>query len=429
MILEGLYILAKILVLYIQRLYYKDPVVINEPFTKIDKPTIVVSNHPNTLLDAVFAAATVSEQVKFLANYSLFKSKFGNWFFSNFYCIPIQRPEDVKDGQTNNMESLARSHQFLKDGGTLYIAAEGYSIQVLGIRALKTGAARIGLATEAETDWTADVQILPVGLNYDRADRFRSNLVVHVGKPFNLKEWRLNYYDDPKTAAKTVTAHLTSQMKSILLDADEKRTALLTKLRTYYSKTKPTDPKREYLRTRNLLVDLKAMEEHAISEILSEINHFEDNCASNGFSGEQVAEAQYNQANPIPLSRLILSLPITFFGIITNALPYLLCHWIEQKANKHLVYRSTFRTMTGIIFFPLMYLFWMWCVSYMTNNVILTLGSVILYRRSGIYAWHQIKDWARHFRSNKIIKGDPQHINQLNAILSSFHKVSTSVGR
>jgi len=395
---------------------------INEPFTKIDKPTILVSNHPNTLLDAIFAAATVEPHIKFLVNYSLYKSKFGNWFFSTFYSIPIQRPEDVGGGKTDNTKSLAFSHEYLAGGGTLYIAAEGYSIQTIGIRELKTGAARIGLGTEVDNNWTADVQILPVGLNYDKADRFRSNLVIHVGKPFQLDSWKYDYLEDPKNTVKTVTNHLTEQMQSVLLDTDEERTQLLQKIRSYLKVLRPTDPKREYLRTRNLLVDLKTMEKGYINKTITDIDQFESNCAANNIDGVEVAAAKHDQTDPINLANLLLSLPITIFGILTNFLPYLLCHSIDQKANNHLVYRSTFRTMTGMIFFPLMYLFWMWCISYMTNNVILTLGSVLLYRRSGIYAWHQIQDWKRYFRSRNILKNDPQHVDHLNVILSSFSK-------
>jgi len=423
-LLEGFYILAKILVLYIQRLYYKKPVVLNETFAKIDKPTILVSNHPNTLLDAVFAAATVSEQVKFLANYSLFKSRVGNWFFNTFYCIPVQRPEDVKDGQTDNVASIAKSHEFLSKGGTLYVAAEGYSIQTIGIRPLKTGAARLALGTENDLDWNADIQILPIGLNYEKADRFRSNLVTHIGKPYSVKEWRTEYFSDARTTVKKVTDELEDQMRSVLLDADEDRTDILNHIRSYLFQTNPTDPKREYLRTRKLLVDLKATSQPQLLKLKKVIGQFESNCSKSKVTSSEVAAAHHDKIDPKSLINLISALPLTLVGAVLNILPYLLCHWIDKKGNKLLVYRSTFRVLAGMIFFPAMYLFWMWLVSYFTNNVILTLGSVFIYRRLGIYAWHQIKDWKRYFRSRRIIEHDPQHIDQLESILSSVHHLS-----
>ena len=396
----------------------------NENFAQIDKPTILVSNHPNTLLDAVFAAATVSEQVKFLANYSLFKSKMGGWFFNTFYTLPVQRPEDIEGGKTNNTTSIAKSQEHLADGGTLYVAAEGYSIQSLGIRPLKTGVARLALGTEEDQDWNADIQILPIGLNYDQADRFRSNLVVHVGKPYSVKEWRAEYYQDQRTTVRKVTSQLEDQMKSVLLHTDDKRTEVLKKIRSYLSVAYPIDPKREYLRSRKLLFDLNAIDDEAVQAYADDILQFENNCAISKLTGVQVAKAYNHQSEPIRFSNLIASLPITIIGFLTNVIPYLLCHLIEQKGNKLLVYKSTYRTMSGLILFPLMYVFWMWGISYLTNNVILTLGSVIIYRRAGIYAWHQIKDWKSYFCSNRIIKHDPQRIDQLNTILASINQLS-----
>jgi len=396
----------------------------NENFTQINKPTIVVSNHPNTLLDALFSAASVSEQVKFLANYSLFRSKFGNWFFNTFYCIPIQRPEDIQGEKTNNQNSIAKSHQHLAEGGTLYVAAEGYSIQTLGIRPLKTGAARLALGTEADKNWNADVQILPIGLNYEHADRFRSNLVIHVGKPYNVKKWRTDYYQDQRSTVKLVTSELEAQMKSVLLHSDERRTDLLMKIRSYLSAALPTDPKREYLRSRKILFNLNEITDQAVHSFADDIDQFEHNCSLSNVSGKQVADAYRDQAEPVRLGNLLASLPITIIGFLTNVIPYLLCHWIEKKANKLEVYRATFRVLPGMILFPLMYGFWMWVISYLTNNVILTLASILIYRRTGIYAWHQIQDWKRYFCSKQIIEDDPQHLDQFRTILSSINQLS-----
>ena len=395
----------------------------NEAFAEITKPTILVSNHPNTLFDAINAAAAVSTQAKFLANYSLFKSRFGNWFFNTFYCIPVQRPEDIVGGKTDNDKSMAKSHEFLANGGTLYIAAEAYSIQTLGIRPLKTGAARLALGTEEDIDWNADLQILPLGLNYDEADRFRSNLVIHIGKPYSVKKWRQEYQKEPKETVRKVTQELEDNMRSLLLDGDDAVIQLLKAIRSYWGFVQPADPKREYLRARKLLFQLKTLNVETIDDLSSDISQFEENCKTNKLSGKEVAAAMHDQQSPIKIGNLIAALPITVIGVIANIIPYVLCHAIEKKANDALVYRSTFRILTGVIFFPLMYLFWMWCISYYTNNVILTLLSILVYRRAGIFAWHQIQDWKRYFKSRNIITKEAHHIAQLRTILSSIDQL------
>lgn len=421
MLLEGFYFLAKILVLYIRGIYYKDPVVINQPFAKINHPTILVSNHPNTLLDPIFAAATVSEQVNFLANYSLFKTRFGNWFFNTFYCIPVQRPEDVADGKTDNEASLAKSHTFLANGGNLYIAAEAYSIRTIGLRPLKTGAARIGLNTELEHNWNAKIQILPIGLNYSESDRFRSNLVIHIGKPFDLRQWQYDFNRDPRETVVAVTNHLADQMKTLLLhDDDADTTKLLEHIRIYQNYVFPTDPKREYLRARKLLFELQAKSASELEMLKKIVFDFESASTTHKVKSMHIAQALHDEQKPIRLSKLVWSLPITVFGFLTNVIPFLICHSIERFFNKSLVYRATYRLLPGLIFFPLMYLFWMWGVSWATDSVLLTLGSIFLYRRAGIFAWHQIQDWRRYFRFKKIRRKYSPLVLHLSALLKEL---------
>lgn len=425
MLLKGLYELARILVLYIQKVYYDDPVVINESFLKIDKPTIVVSNHPNTLLDAVFAAAAVNKQVNFLANYSLYKSVFGNWFFSTFYCIPIQRPEDVQEQPIDNKDSLLRSHEFLAQGGNLYIAVEGYSIQTIGTRELKTGTARIALSTESENDWDIDIQILPIGLNYDKADRFRSNLVLNAGEPFNVRKWRSEFEKDPRKAARDVTDYLQEAMESLTFKGDQRRFTILQKLRTINQNLLPSEPKREYLRSRRILAILNKMHDQELLRIENNIKSFENHCTSLGLDPMMVTAASITDRPSIRLTDLLWSLPITFLGFIINIIPYSLCHWIEQKTNKHLVYRTTFRVLIGLILFPLMYLFWMSMIYSISSSWILTIASLFTFRRSGIFSWHQIQNWKKYFALKKcktLMDKDDSILSGLNSLLSTIKK-------
>ncbi|MBT8219203.1 MAG: 1-acyl-sn-glycerol-3-phosphate acyltransferase [Bacteroidia bacterium] len=418
MLLKYLYELARILVLYVQRIYYRNPTVINEDFLKIDSPTIVVSNHPNTLLDAVFAAAAVDRQVNFLANYSLFKSKFGNWFFSTFYCIPIERPEDVKHRPVDNQASLHRSHEFLRNGGNLYIAAEGYSIQTIGIRDLKTGAARIALNTEYENDWNVEIQILPIGLNYDQAEGFRSNLVIYAGKPFKVRNWRKEFESAPRKAARDVTDYLEDQLKSLTFEGDQKRLDLLKKIRSFYNYFTPTDPKREYLRSRGFMTTLNQINEVEIKALEDAFESFGRICRQSNLTPQTVWQANNPNLKRINISILIWSLPITIYGFLVNIIPYFLCHWIDKIFNKHLVYKSTVRILAGLIFFPLMYLFWMKCIYIWSDSWLLTLASLFTFRRSGIFSWRQIKSWKQVSGKRKYLKRAANNSDIVNAFVS-----------
>ena len=95
MFLNLLYDFFKVLILIVLRVFYPFTTVINKKGFKFDNPTIVVSNHPNTLLDAIGVAARVRKRVFFLANASLFSNPIANWLLNRLYCIPIMRKKDA----------------------------------------------------------------------------------------------------------------------------------------------------------------------------------------------------------------------------------------------------------------------------------------------------------------------------------------------
>jgi 1-acyl-sn-glycerol-3-phosphate acyltransferase len=113
MFLNLLYDFLKLIVRIILRIFYPDTIFINEEGLKFDNPTIVVSNHPNTLLDAVGVAARVQKRLFFLANSSLFASPVAGWLLNRLYCIPIMRKEDAEKKQVNNDHSFQRHMSIL----------------------------------------------------------------------------------------------------------------------------------------------------------------------------------------------------------------------------------------------------------------------------------------------------------------------------
>ncbi|MFK8105018.1 MAG: 1-acyl-sn-glycerol-3-phosphate acyltransferase, partial [Saprospiraceae bacterium] len=165
---------VRLLALTIFRLFYGKKTILNQKNLKVDYPCILVSNHPNTLHDPLHVAAKVDHRiVHFLVNAGLFATPFTNWFFSTFYCIKIERPQDVKGGKISNEKAFEACDIFLRQGGCLYIAPEGTSRVERHIRKMKTGAARIALSAERHNNYQLGLKILPVGLNYDNPTKFR----------------------------------------------------------------------------------------------------------------------------------------------------------------------------------------------------------------------------------------------------------------
>ena len=188
-----LYRLLKVITKTVLWIYYPKTSVLNRKRLKFDQPTIIACSHPNSMMDPLHVASRTKNPVFFLANADLFASKFGNWFYSNFFCIPIRRRTDNKGTHVKNEDSFSRVIEFLYDGGCLWVAPEGGSYWGRHWMKLKTGTARMGLMTERAHDFQANVQILPVGLNYEAANLFRTSLVINVGEGIQVKDYQAQH--------------------------------------------------------------------------------------------------------------------------------------------------------------------------------------------------------------------------------------------
>ncbi|MCB0376473.1 MAG: 1-acyl-sn-glycerol-3-phosphate acyltransferase, partial [Sinomicrobium sp.] len=222
-LLYALYQLLKVIVRLALRIFYPSKKYIHAERLRFDYPAILVSNHPNTLLDPLTVAAKTQKLVFFLANAGLFKSAFGNWFFNTFFCIPVTRPQDT-NGQkkVSNEDSFARANDHLTSGGVLYIAPEGTSEMERRLRPLKTGTARIALSTEKKNDYKLGMAIIPVGLTYYRPRICGSRQIVNVGQPIFPQQYAEAYEADPIQAARTLTADLENEMRTLLIDTKDK---------------------------------------------------------------------------------------------------------------------------------------------------------------------------------------------------------------
>ncbi|MEO8440264.1 MAG: glycerol acyltransferase, partial [Spartobacteria bacterium] len=62
---------------------------------------------------------------------------------------------------------------------------------------IKSGAARI--AVQAVQQGAANLKIVPLGLNYERKEKFRSAIWIRVGPPIDLAEWQTKIAEEVGT--------------------------------------------------------------------------------------------------------------------------------------------------------------------------------------------------------------------------------------
>lgn len=186
-------------------------------------PTLIAPNHPNTMIDPVLMAGIVPGWVHFLANYGLFKHPISNFFMSKvFFSIPVKRQKDVAPGETvNNLATIKLCSKVLSKKGTIFMGPEATSYAYRRIRPLKDGIARIALTAAKSQKFKSGLIIQPIGTNYSDPTLFRSEIIINVGEPIYLDEYKDAYKKDKSGTAQKVMKLLRERMEALSIHTED----------------------------------------------------------------------------------------------------------------------------------------------------------------------------------------------------------------
>ncbi len=203
--------LARILI----RIFFRHVHVESGERLESGRPTVLVANHRNGLVDGLLLMAALGRYPRFLGKATLFRIPVLWPFLKLGGVVPIHRAQDGVS-TARNTGAFAVSNRLLAPGGMVAVFPEGISHDEPGLQPLRTGAARIALgAAAAGLD---HVETVAVGLIYDAKQRFRSRALVRVGVPEPVSRWMDEYRVDDHVAVRSLTDDLTARLRRLVPD-------------------------------------------------------------------------------------------------------------------------------------------------------------------------------------------------------------------
>ncbi len=352
------YYSAKLLVRAARWVYYSERGLVNEERTDHKGPVILVSNHPGTVMDPLNSVVNMNRMVNFLANASLFNTKFSHWFLSTFYCIKIERYVDTGGKPLNNEAAFRQATNFLTGGGCLYIAPEGGSYEGRRIQKLKTGLARIALNTEQENDFNLGLQILPIGLNYSDPSKFRRPILVIMGEPFPVAIFKKDWEEDRRGAVRELTLHLKQCIADVILNtSDDEEDTLLANLEVMLHNESKLPLFEQYKRAKMVLQKIqkwRVEQQHFIADFSESVGTYFEKIQK--INVEDVSlKTDSQQIFPQGLL-LLLASPFALVGYATHFLPAFLIKKLSEKLSGDPVWAPTYKVAGGLVIYPVIIL-------------------------------------------------------------------------
>lgn len=183
---------------------------------------LFVSNHKNALIDPLLIATTTTRDVHFLTRASAFKIPLVKWILSTVNMMPIYRIRDGKQAVAKNEQIFKRCFNLFNKGKSMLIFPEGTHDIRRWVRPLSKGFTRI---TFGALDQNPKLQltIIPIGLNYAKAESFAEPVSIIYGKPILVN----SFYDKDKLAESTL------KLKEIVGDALKELTTHIDDIDNY----------------------------------------------------------------------------------------------------------------------------------------------------------------------------------------------------
>lgn len=407
------YGLMRILVRICTAVFFKRIVVSGREKLPHGGPTIIVANHPNTLMDPLLIAAEVKQRIGFVANAGIFSNRTIAAIFRYFHVIPIYRKKDVAPGEKpDNTQAFAQCHAYLAQGGAFLIFPEGSSHYEINLREIKTGTARIALSYNGP----GELRIAPIALDYSDAIQFRSMVRVTAGKPILVSAYRDAYRRNEADAIEALTADIRKALARKLPWTDGKEQEdLLIKAHTFYTAyAAPAadlheDPERS-LELRKQLADAlhrlretrPELYERTGARLLAFFDALRADRLTPGFYTDAFQRKSFLLLSVGYLVELILLAPLHLFGLITNYLPYILPSLVFKASRLDIEYKAPVQMIAGLILFPLCYALEAWAfhrfIDHRAWTNLLFLLALPITGYATLWYWTQLRRFARALR-------------------------------
>jgi 1-acyl-sn-glycerol-3-phosphate acyltransferase len=331
---------------------------------------LLCCNHPNNLIDSLVVGTALPRKVHYLATAALFRQPLMARFLHGVGTIPVYRREDDPDKMDRNADAFAACHAAFDAGRMIVIYPEGTTHSEARVQRIKTGAARIALAYEAQRPGA--LSVVPVGLTFEARKSFRGRVLLSFGPAVAVTPHADAYQKDPARAIDALTTAIQGGMEEQVVHVDRiDAAALVRAVEQLYRGDLVRELREEFglserevdlLRLSRSIVDaasyFRAREPERLERLWQHIQGYRALLAEYRVRDDTV-RARIDRPR---LPRRILTgwvavvgLPLFAYGALVNALPFYAPRWLARHTARKETDYATTRFLASIVAYPV---FW-----------------------------------------------------------------------
>lgn len=350
-------------------------------------PLIVAANHHNALVDGVLLLALFPRRLVSVAKAPLFSNPLVGPFLRLIGALPVHRRQEGGTDPARNAGLFEASSSTLRSGQAILIFPEGVSQPEPLLMPLRTGAARMLLAAEA--DGVGPVTLLPVGLMFHEPGTFRTGwALVSIGEPVETADCVALVRSSPEEAGRRLTARLGEAMRGLIALVDDRQTLRLVEHAERLWRQERGGEWDAIARAdwrRRATRAYRYLNRHDPARLSRLRGRMERYITDLDAAGLRTAVLLKPPAPSVALryagaqlAALLGGLPLALWGLASHALPY----WLTWAAARLLRpsgdVEATYKLAAGVVLYPLAWIAEAWLLRRVGGGGLLALFLVLL---------------------------------------------------
>jgi 1-acyl-sn-glycerol-3-phosphate acyltransferase len=346
------------------RLYYKRIKVKNAQFLEHEGPMIIIANHPNTLMDAWMVGYVCKQPIYYMAKGTFFNSPLKKWVLTGLNMIPINRQVDGKVEGVSNADSFEACYKILEEGKTLVIFPEGNSFPERQLRQLKSGTARIALESEKRNNGQLNLKVVPLGIFYSQAEKFRSSVLITIGPGVNVTDHLELFRENSSLAARKLTDKFRLILERVLVTTENSdQEVMIEELFHFLHKKEDVmnvEKGAAFMQAiKDRIEEIQLVQPYMITEIQQLLQatrwKSEKLKIQADFINRRFRSRLYLMQVSLSILFLLIGLPLFVYGLIHNYLQYKLTDLLIPRLTKYVEYYAALGVIVGLVLYPAAY--------------------------------------------------------------------------